>query len=165
MLDFSVEIAGIRLEHPLMNGAGTCKLIDGDMGVKTLVRSATSAIVVGSITLEPRPGNSGDVFFVNNGFSLNSMGLPNPGADYYRKNLPEMVKLAHQARKPLFVSVAGFTHEEYADLTVLAFDGGADLVELNLACPNVWQGSSQKRIACFDSKLVSEILRTVEEKV
>jgi dihydroorotate dehydrogenase (fumarate) len=27
---------------------------------------------------------------------------------------------------------------------------GVDLVELNLACPNVWDAGAQKRIACFD---------------
>lgn len=155
-------VAGIQLEHPLMNGAGTCKMLED---VQKLSRSASAAIMVGSITVEPRTGNAGDVYWAGPMFSLNSLGLPNRGAQYYKEVLPEMVAVAHGEGKPLFVSVAGFTPEEYTDLTELALVGGADLVEINLGCPNVWQGSTQKRIACFDSALVGDILRRVEKRV
>lgn len=161
-MELQTEVASIRLEHPLMNAAGTCKMLED---VKKLSRSASAAIMVGSITVEPRTGNSGDVYWAGPMFSLNSLGLPNRGAPYYREKLPEMVAVAHGEGKPLFVSVAGFSPEEYIDLAGLAFDGGADLVELNLGCPNVWQGNTQKRIACFDPALVAEVLRRVEERV
>lgn len=164
-LEFQVNIAGIKLESPLMNAAGTCKSLEGPEGVKRLVRSATAAIMVGSITLECREGNLGETYWSGEFFSLNSRGLPNPGASYYRQYLPEMVAVAHSSNKPLFVNVAGFTPTEYALLTELAFQGGADLVELNLSCPNIWQEGQQKKIACFDLQLVNEILQCVEEKV
>lgn len=120
--------------------------------------------MVGSITVEPRTGNTGDVYWAGPIYSLNSLGLPNRGARYYASALPEMVAVAHGHGKPLFVSVAG-SPEEYAELAEIVFVGGADLVELNLGCPNVWEGSTQKRIACFDPALVSEILRWVENAV
>ncbi|MEK7090702.1 MAG: tRNA-dihydrouridine synthase [Patescibacteria group bacterium] len=161
-MELQPEIAGITLEHPVMNAAGTCKLLED---VKELSRSASAAIMVGSITVEPRIGNTGDVYWAGPMFSFNSLGLPNRGAPYYGEAIPEMVSIAHGKGKPLFVSVAGFSPEEYSDLAGLAFDGGADFVELNLGCPNVWQGSIQKRIACFDPALVAEVLRRVEERV
>lgn len=161
-MELQTEVAGIRLEHPLMNAAGTCRLLEE---VKELSRSASAAVMVGSITVEPRTGNTGDVYWAGPMFSLNSLGLPNRGAPYYREAIPKMVAVAHGEGKPLFVSVAGFSREEYAGLAELAFDGGADLVELNLGCPNVWQGSAQKRIACFDPALVAEILHRVEKRV
>lgn len=161
-MNLSAEIAGIQLEHPLMNAAGTCKLLEE---VKELARSASAAVMVGSITMEPRMGNSGDVYWAGPTFSLNSLGFPNRGAPYYKEAIPKMVAEVHRNNKPLFISVAGFSPEEYAELTKLAFEGGADLVELNLGCPNVWRGSTQKRIACFDPALVIEVLRRVEERV
>lgn len=163
--NLSVKIADIILEHPVMNAAGTCKLLDGPEGVREFARSATAVIMVGSITVEYREGNTGEVYWAGEGFSLNSLGLPNPGASFYRTHLPEMVAIAHETGKPLFVSVAGFNPTEYAILTELAFRGGADLVELNLSCPNVWGGGRQKRIACFDPQLVGEILFLVEKEV
>lgn len=161
-MELQTEIAGIQLEHPLMNAAGTCRLPED---VKKLSRSASAAIMVGSITVESRTGNAGDVYWAGPMFSLNSLGLPNRGVSYYRDVIPEMVAVAHGVGKPLFVSVAGFSPEQYAHLAELAFDGGADLVELNLGCPNVWQGHTQKRIACFDPELVAEVLYCVERRV
>jgi len=157
--DLGRDLMGIPLEHPLMNAAGTCKFLDE---VSQLSRAATSAIMVGSITVEQRGGNSGNVYWAGAAFSLNSLGLPNPGSRYYGQHLPEMVSRAHDTGKPLLVSVAGFTPDEYAELTALALERGADAVELNLGCPNVWQGEEQKRIACFDPSLVEEILQRVE---
>jgi dihydroorotate dehydrogenase len=161
-MELATEVAGVRLEHPLMNAAGTCKLLEE---VRALSRSATAAIMVGSITVEPRTGNSGDVYWSGPMFSLNSLGLPNRGAQYYAMVLHEMVGIAHDEGKPLFVSVAGFSANEYAGLAELALRCGADLVELNFGCPNVWAGSVQKRIVCFDPAMVYDTLTKVEEKI
>ena len=164
-MELQVNLAGIHLEHPLMNAAGTCKLLNGSEGVRELARSNTAAIMVGTITLERREGNSGEVYWTNEMFSLNSLGWPNPGRLYYQQHLPTMAVLSHNAGKPLFVNVGGFSPDEYATLTEFAFERGADLVELDLSCSSIWEEGQQKRIPCFDPRLVEEILRCVEEKV
>ncbi|MBU2530625.1 MAG: dihydroorotate dehydrogenase [Elusimicrobia bacterium] len=160
--EFHTIVAGIRLEHPLMNAAGTCKLVEE---VETLARTATAAIEVGSITVEEREGNVGETYWSGNFFSLNSRGLPNPGLSYYRRYLSLMVAIARNSNKPLFVSVVGFSPDEYAFLTELVFQKSADLVTLNLGCSNIWENGEQKRIPGFDSRLTAEILRCVKEKV
>ena len=146
-----------------MNAAGTCRTLEE---VQKLLRSASAAVMVGSITIEPRAGNSGNVYRSGKTYSLNSLGLPNGGLLYYREEtLLKMVSCAYTAGKPLFVSIAGFSPDEYAVLSSFAFACGADLVELNLGCPNVWDGSTQKQIPCFDPALVCSILSCVETKV
>jgi len=164
-MELQTSVAGILLEHPLMNGAGTCKLLEGSEGVRELARSNTAAIMVGTITIEQREGNSGEVYWANEMFSLNSLGWPNPGRLYYQQHLPTMAVLSHNAGKPLFVNVGGGGPDEYATLTELALEGGADLVELDLSCSSIWEKGQQKRIPCFVPQLVREILRCVEEKV
>ncbi|MDO8663793.1 MAG: dihydroorotate dehydrogenase [Candidatus Wildermuthbacteria bacterium] len=160
---FKISETYMGFDNLLMNAAGTCKKIDE---VKELARAPTAAVVVGSITIEQRSGNEGEVFCPFPGlYTLNSLGLPNPGAPYYWQNIPEMVEIAHKAGKPLFVSVAGFTPSEYAVLAKLVLGRGADLVELNLGCPNIWQGNQQKRIASFDPELVRAILQCVQEEI
>src|SRR3989344_4240020 len=150
------------LEHPIMNGAcPRCKPLEE---VVDLSRTPVAVVTVGSITVEPRPGNQGDVYCSARGqFSLNSLGLPNGGIPYYQDNLPHMTNVVRRTGKTLWVSIAGFTPEEYARLATLAVQGGADAIEINLGCPNVWQGGKQKRIACFDPRLVGEILGEVED--
>lgn len=157
-----MNILGIDLEHPLMNAAGTCRSVES---AKKLSLSPVAAVIVGSITLEPRDGNSGDVFWSGQNYAINALGLPNGGATYYRKNLPILSSILHDKGKPLFVSVAGFNPSEYGILAELAFSGGADLVELNLSCPNVWGDGVQKPIASFVPDLISEIILSVDEKV
>lgn len=163
-MELQTSLAGIPLEHPLMNGAGICKIIEGHNGVKELARSSSAAVMVGSFTLESRPDKDSETYFSNRNFSLNSFDLANRGADFYKENLPKMAAIARNHKKPLFASVAGFTVAEYGLLAAIALDGGADLVELNLSCPNVWKGDRQERIACFDPGLVDEIIACVDSK-
>lgn len=153
--DPATSLAGVALEHPLINAAGTAKSRDD---VARLARSPVAAVTVGSITLQPRAGNAGEVYATRPGHAVNALGMPNRGADFYREELPRMAELTRAQDKPLIVSVAGFSPEEYGALAHLAADAGADLVELNLGCPNVWDDGHQHRIASFDPELVAASL-------
>lgn len=149
---------GITLEHPIMNGAGTVKKIDE---VSDMARSATAAIMVGSITVEPRPGNSGNVYYVQDTagvFSLNSLGIPNGGLPYYEQHLSEMVAISNEAGKPLFLSVAGFDVEEFCRLAEFSFRCGVDVTELNVGCPNIVHGDVAKPVISYDFDFLQEIL-------
>lgn len=163
--NFSVEIAGIRLEHVLMNAGGTCKLLEGADGVKEFARSNTAAVMVGSVTIDKREAGEGETYWTGGQFSLNSRGLDSPGMLYYQKCLSEMVAIVHEAGKPLFINVVGFNPTEYAILTEFAFGKGVDFVELGLSCPNVWRAGQQRPIACFEPELVGEILERVRRRV
>ncbi|MEK7201086.1 MAG: dihydroorotate dehydrogenase, partial [Patescibacteria group bacterium] len=162
----ATTVAGIQLQHPVMNAAGPrCKTLEE---IEELAGSLTAAIMVGSITLQRRDGNEGEVYYSNplREFSLNSLGLPNRGALYYEEVLPRMQEIAHEAGKRLVVSVAAIASvEEYAHLISLALKSGADAGELNFGCPNVWKGGAQKRIVCFDPSMVDEILTQIEQVV
>jgi dihydroorotate dehydrogenase (fumarate) len=160
-LKTEVDLAGIHLAGPIMNGGGTCKKLEE---VKELTRSATAAIMVGGITIPERELGWGTRFKSNNLFSLNAMELANPGAEYYGKHLPEMVRIAHQSGKALFVNVAEFVPCNFATLTKLCFEKGADLAELDLSCPNYLE-KEQEDIICLDLGLVKEILEAVTEAV
>lgn len=163
-MGFETTLAGFALEHPLMNAAGTCKKL---LDVRKLADSPVSAIVVGSITSEPRMGNEGNVYWKHSDsrYSLNALGLPNPGAASYSEHLLEMKQVAERAGKPLIISVAGFSPAEYGNLAAVADRNGADLIELNLGCPNVWQEGGQKQIASFDLEMVKAIWDEVVKRV
>ncbi|MBI2113042.1 MAG: dihydroorotate dehydrogenase, partial [Candidatus Wildermuthbacteria bacterium] len=92
---------------------------------------------------------------------VNSLGLPNPDPQWWKEHLPPLVQRAHQAGKPVWVSVAGFAPIEYARLVLLAIKCGADIVEINLGCPNVWDAGQQKAIASYSPLLTAEILQQV----
>lgn len=164
-LDLSVSLAGVNLEHPIMNAGGTCKRLEGEEGVEGFLKTMVSAVVIGSITVEPRDGNSGNVYSYQDPFSLNSLGMPNPGLKYWQEHLPEAVRRCNEAGKALVMNVAGFNASDYVDLTEMALGGGADIVEENLGCPNVVAGNVQKPVISFDFDLVEEIMLRVTERV
>ena len=90
------------------------------------------AFVTKTVTPEPRPGNA-PVRIAETDFGmLNSIGLANPGrAAFLADYLPRYKELG----VPLWVSVGGFSAEDYAD-TCSCLEGIA-AIELNLSCPNV----------------------------
>lgn len=150
-----------ELEHPLTNAAGTCRRRDE---VDRFAKSALAAVMVGSITKEARGGNPGSIWACQEGYTLNSLGMPNLGVEYYQRELPDMARAVHDAGKPLVVSVAGFSPPEYLELAMLALESGADFVELNLGCPNIWADGEQKPIPSFNLGLMGEILRLTKEE-
>ena len=164
-MNLQTKLAGLTLTSPLINAAGTCKLPYGERSVEELARSEAGAVVVGSYTVSPKTGNSGDIYRSDGLSSINAIGLTNGGADWLSQNLPQMVAIAHNAGKPLVVSVAGFSAGEYVELAVTAFDGGADAVELNLGCPNCWSDGEQNRILSFNHEGMDLTLKYVRDAI
>lgn len=106
-------------------------------------KSSAGAITVGSFTPEMRPGNSGEVFWVDGipTSALNSLGLPSKPPEQYSDEIEEL----RQYGKPIIVSLAGFKPEDYVKLAKMFADRGF-IIELNLTCPNV----EGKGIFAFD---------------
>lgn len=157
-----VKIGGIDIEPGVMNAA--CNVAKSPEDVAALARTRIGAIVVGSITLEARKGNSGSVWYASadRAYALNSYGMPNKGADYYRQVLPTMLDTAHAANKKLILSIAGFCLDDYARLAELANTAEVDILELNLGCPNIQTDDGKPElIASFDQEYMSEIISEV----
>lgn len=72
-----------------------------------------------------------------------------------------MAELVHDYGKPLIANLVAFTNDDYEPLIALAEEAGVDLIELNLGCPNVWEGGSQKRIVSYHADMAREVLTSV----
>jgi len=125
------SIAGLRLEHPVMNASGILGAEPEHMDI--LARHGFSALVSKTITLNPREGYAPPVIVElrNNGL-LNAIGLANPGASV----IPLIAERARRLGKPLILSIGGSSVEEFAKLAELASEAGVDAIELNLSCPH-----------------------------
>jgi dihydroorotate dehydrogenase (NAD+) catalytic subunit len=139
-VDLSVQIAGLRLEHPVLNGSGTFDVITARraFGDELIKRFPFSAFVSKTITPEPRVGNPPPRLYETAAGLINSIGLPNKGlAGFVEFDLPLLAELP----VPLIVSVMGTSHEQFVRL--VDGIGGLDEVaglELNVSCPNVESG-------------------------
>jgi dihydroorotate dehydrogenase (NAD+) catalytic subunit len=135
-----VELCGIQLRGPVLNGSGTYDAIAArrTFGDELLERFPFDCFVSKTITLAPRQGNPPPRLWETPAGLINSIGLPNKGLEgFLAQDLPKLAELP----VPLCVSVMGFDHEELRRLVreVGARDEVA-LIELNFSCPNVETG-------------------------
>jgi len=143
----AVELCGLKLAHPVINGSGTFDAIAarrafGDEQLRE--RFPFAAYVSKTITLEPRAGNPPPRLWEAQAGLINSIGLPNKGLEgYLREDLPQLVELGigTDGGVPLITNVMGASAEELARL-LDACDARAEIaaVELNVSCPNVATG-------------------------
>ncbi len=136
----SVELCGMQLAHPVINGSGTFDAIAAErvFGTELIELFPFSAYVSKTITLRAREGNPPPRLWEAPAGLINSIGLPNRGLDaYLAEDLPRLARLP----VPLITNVMGSTAEELAELA-----GACETrpqiaaIELNVSCPNVKTG-------------------------
>jgi dihydroorotate dehydrogenase (NAD+) catalytic subunit len=135
-----VDLAGLRLAHPVLNGSGTWDAIAAirTFGVSACDEIPFAAFVSKTITLAPRGGNPPPRLWETPAGLINSIGLPNKGLEgFLERDLPELARLP----VPLIVSVAGFSQDEFVTLVdAVAARPEVAALELNVSCPNVKSG-------------------------
>src|SRR5436853_1019472 len=135
-----LELCGVRLRGPVLNGSGTFDAIAAHraFGDELLASFPFDAFVSKTITVEPRQGNPPPRLWESPAGLINSIGLPNKGlSGFLSGDLPQLAELP----VPLVVSVMGFSRDELGAL--VAAVGERDqvaMIELNVSCPNVETG-------------------------
>jgi dihydroorotate dehydrogenase (NAD+) catalytic subunit len=115
------------LQPQLLNASGCL-----DALVAPEVARQFDGFVTKTITPLPREGNAPPRIAETDHGMLNAIGLANPGRDrFVAEHLPRLRELG----LPLWISVGGFSAEDYADTCTALSDVHA--IELNLSCPNV----------------------------
>jgi dihydroorotate dehydrogenase (NAD+) catalytic subunit len=135
-----LDLCGVRLRGPVLNGSGTFDAIAARraFGDALLERFPFDAFVSKTITLEPRQGNPPPRLWETPAGMINSIGLPNKGLEgFLASDLPELARLP----VPLVVSVMGFARDEFARLVAAVGERDeVSMLELNVSCPNVETG-------------------------
>jgi dihydroorotate dehydrogenase (NAD+) catalytic subunit len=135
-----MNLCGIELRGPLLNGSGTFDAIAARkaFGDEVLEKFPFDCFVSKTITLAPRQGNPPPRLYETPAGLINSIGLPNKGLDgFLESDLPQLADLP----VPLCVSVMGFSREELVTLvSSVAERDEVALIELNFSCPNVETG-------------------------
>jgi dihydroorotate dehydrogenase (NAD+) catalytic subunit len=138
--DLRVDLCGIDLVHPVLNGSGTFDAIAAHdvFGDALLSQFPFSAFVSKTITPEPRPGNPPPRLWEETEGLINSIGLPNKGlSGFLEKDLPRLASVP----VPLIVSVMATSTDEFAELVRSVSERSeVAAIELNVSCPNVKSG-------------------------
>jgi len=134
-----VNLAGIELKNPVMPASGTFGY--GQEYRELFDLNVLGAVVTKSATAELRYGNNLPRIAECTSGMLNSIGLQNPGIDrVIDEDLPALKEIY---QGPLIVNISGFSISEFVEVaSKLDASGYADILEVNISCPNVEHGGS-----------------------
>lgn len=152
-----INLNGIKFNNPFLNASGAKCMEDEEL--KLLYSSSSGAYISKSCTLNQRSGNDPIRYWDNEYMSINSMGLPNYGINYYinhslkrfekiRNNkilnidesIEEDIRTIKFRNKPYFISMAGLTLTEnmnMIDIFNKSDNSHISGIEFNLSCPNL----------------------------
>ena len=131
MADLRVNICGVEFKNPVIAASGTFGF--GREFDEIYDISCLGGVSTKGLTLEPRPGNPTPRIAEGHGVILNAVGLQNPGVEAFIRDDLAFLKGKGVA---VIANVAGKTIEDYAAICA-RLDGLADMIELNISCPNV----------------------------
>jgi dihydroorotate dehydrogenase (NAD+) catalytic subunit len=124
------ELSTASSSVPILNASGCLDALTAPDVARSL-----DAFVTKTVTPLRREGNPPPRISETDAWMLNSIGLQNPGIDAWcADSLPTLRELG----VPLWVSVGGFSAHDYERVCERLDDLDAvEVLELNLACPNV----------------------------
>ena len=159
----ATEIAELQLRNPTILAAGILGLSTATL--REAIKQGAGAAVTKSISLKPRQGYANPaVVQIDNCSLLNAMGLPNPGAKYFAKEIKQQKRQPPHA--PIIASVFGFTPNEFAQTAQILTKAGADAIELNVSCPHVKKtGSEIGQNPNMVTKVVKQVKSAIEKPV
>ena len=130
-----INFAGIEMKNPVTVASGTFGY--GREYSEFFDLSKLGGIITKGTSLKPKSGNKPPRICETSSGMLNSIGLQNPGVEYFAQNdLPFLRKFD----TAIIVNACGSSIDEYVELCKILNALDIDGVELNLSCPNVKAG-------------------------
>jgi dihydroorotate dehydrogenase (NAD+) catalytic subunit len=146
---------GKEISTPLTLASGILGISFSSL--QRVIRDGAGMVTTKSLSIEPRIGHEGPVIAEFDGGLINSVGLTNPGI---AEGLEEVEKFKRGIDGVVIVSVFGANAEEFVQLASAVNDSSADILELNLSCPNV-EDEFKRPFALMPDK-ITEIVSAVK---
>ena len=158
-MNTKINFAGIEMKNPVTVASGTFGY--GREYSEFYDLGKIGAIITKGTSLKPRSGNKPSRVCETSSGMLNSIGLQNPGVEYFAKyDLPFLRKFDTK----ILVNACGSSIEEYVELCKILNTLDIDGVELNLSCPNVKAGCLAFGTTYEGVKEVTSAVRKVLDK-
>lgn len=137
MVDLSVELAGMKMDNPVVPASGT-------FGFGKEFNEFYDINILGSFsfkgtTKDARFGNPTPRIAECTAGMINAVGLQNPGVDHVIAH--ELLELKKFFHKKVIANVSGFSVDDYAyTCEKLDKEEQVGILEVNVSCPNVHGG-------------------------
>ena len=158
-MNTKINFAGIEMKNPVTVASGTFGY--GREYSNFFDLGKLGAVITKGTSLKPKSGNKPPRVCETASGMLNSIGLQNPGVEYFAQNdLPFLRKF----NTKVIVNACGSTIDEYVELCKILNTLDIDGVELNLSCPNVKAGCMAFGSSYDGVKTVTKEVRKVLNK-
>lgn len=134
-MNTKVNICGVEFKNPVMTASGTFG--SGREYGEFVDLNRLGGVVVKGVADKPWKGNNAPRIAEVYGGMLNSVGLQNPGVEYFIK---EDIPFLRQYDTNIIVNVCGHSIDEYVNVVKALKGQDVDMLELNISCPNVSEG-------------------------
>ncbi len=159
--DLSCRIAGVRLPTPLVLASGIWGTSPSLM--ERAARSGAGAVTAKTCTPAQRRGHRNPTAVDWGAGLINAMGLPNPGVEEEADLLREASRRLRPLGVPLIASISADTADDFARAARLLSETGAELIELNVSCPNLEAGHGEMFAASAEA--AAEVIQKVKAVV
>ena len=158
-MDTKINFAGIEMKNPVTVSAGTAGY--GRELSNFIDLNKLGGIITNGTTLKPRSGNKPSRICETASGMLSSIGIQNPGIEYFAQNdLPFLRKY----NTAIIVNACGNTIDEYVELCKILNTLDIDGVELNLAPANKEENGVAFGASEESTKKLTSAVRKVLDK-
>lgn len=159
MADMSVNICGVAFKNPIIAASGTFGY--GREYENFFPLSSLGGIATKGTTGGKRTGNLAPRIAETSSGILNSVGLQNPGIDFFiKRELPNLLT----KETTIIANIAGSSIEEYVEVAEKLDSTDVHMIELNISCPNVKQGGAAFGTDCASAAEVTRAVRNATKK-
>ena len=159
MSKLRINFLGKELKNPVITSSGCFGF--GEEYNNYFDINELGAVNLKGITLKKREGNKGIRITETPSGMINSIGLENPGMEYFRDNIIGNLKY----ETPIILNINGESEEEYIAVAEIANEiERVDFIELNISCPNVKNGGMAFGINCKTAEHLTKSVRKVLTK-
>lgn len=134
-MNTSVNFAGLEFKNPVLTASGTFG--SGIEYSEYIDLNELGGVITKGVAIAPWEGNPTPRIAETYGGMLNAIGLQNPGLETFLKRDLPFLSNFNTVR---VVNVCGHSEEEYVKAVEGLRESGADMLEINISCPNVKEG-------------------------
>lgn len=159
MADLSVKVCGVDFKNPIIPASGVFGY--GREYEELFPLSKLGGIATKGTTITRRTGNLSPRIAETPSGILNSVGLQNPGIDYFiDTELPNLMT----KDTVIIANIAGSTVDECVTIAKKLDETDVHMIELNISCPNVKQGGAAFGTSCSGAENITAEVRKATKK-
>ena len=132
-MNLSTTFLGKKFPNPLVLASGILGVTGA--GMANVIKNGCGGVTAKSLAVEPRTGHPNPTVISNEHYMINAVGLSGEGLEHAQEEFEKYKKMCPE--NPLIISIISKNIDGFKEAVEHANRTNADLLEVNISCPNV----------------------------